>query len=228
MPVIEITESDIAPENAELCGIKIYAVMLHPKDQIARQRLLDAIEAASIRDQAERTGATGVIVPPHLLNVGNADELLSAAMASVTRGSEKAPDAPQMTGGRVAGNLLALVLMHKDELGSKSTLGLAISKLSDNLKKHNAKNAREKDLNDYWVKWRSVSHLWGALIILEDNTKYINAPTSLQIRMLLAMAEELRRQAETHRSDHSSRTLLVPGECWTVPGEISLPAIRFR
>jgi hypothetical protein len=81
--------------------------------------------------------------------------------------------------------------------------------------------------NTVWNKYRKVSHFWAAFVSMAWFDPATVFPCTFErLPDFLAIAEEFRRRGETAKKTWKSPDyVLTPGECFTLPKDLELPAI---
>jgi hypothetical protein len=134
-----------------------------------------------------------------LMSGGDPHSTLDRLTEPVVKGSSKAPDAPRLVAGEVAGEILLRVLDQAQKNPQRASLNLARSELSANLiREHRAQGAGPRDLMEIWLGWKIVAPLWAAALIFRalsfDHGSFFGYPDSL--RAFLFAAERLRKKGE--------------------------------
>jgi hypothetical protein len=73
--------------------------------------------------------------------------------------------------------------------------------------------------NEIWPRFRSVAHLWGAVVYCRSAAFPCRQD---ELERFLHIAEFMRSDGEAWRPKQSGRTLLTPGKTWRLPDDIRL------
>jgi hypothetical protein len=160
-----------------------------------------------------------------LMSGGDPHSTLDRLTEPVVKGSSKAPDAPRLVAGEVAGEILLRVLDQAQKNPQRASLNLARSELSANLiREHRAQGAGPRDLMEIWLGWKIVAPLWAAALIFRalsfDHGSFFGYPDSL--RAFLFAAERLRKKGEAFHPKRAKEPLFLPGECWQTSQELGI------
>ena len=134
--------------------------------------------------------------------------------------------------GWIAGQILFFVLRCAIHQPGDATTGRAVRVIQHVLAREARLQKRdfsssESKIWDAWGKYKCVSHLWSALLILEKGEDGLNIENLPEI---LSMAEFLRSQGERHYPPPKrakAEPLLDPKKTWKSPEGLKLPHTSF-
>ncbi len=215
MPILEIV--DRSGRLVQFAPTIIAAVMLSPND--ARRR--NEIEAAGYADTAIQVDhPTPAKIMAHIHLGPGTNTLLKEAQS-------------QGYLGLIAGQILLFVLRcaaHKPEDASvRKAIEINERALAREARLQGRKfpNSTTK-IRNAWGDYKSVSHLWAALHILEKGEYGLNPENLTEF---LGTAEFLRRRGEEHYPPPKrakATPLLAPNEAWRAPEILDLSYITFE
>lgn len=245
MPLLDLSSEDFAgnPLQRRFAPMKVMAVMMHPENATARDRLLVSIGfrgAASWANQLR----VGLTVAPDatdlFVQVSDPNELIDQALQPVITGFKGLGDGPSFSGGHLAGAILLKVLHLHQQDATHASLELARTEISNELQALKAKRVRPKDLKLPWNAFRSASHLWAAYIRWQVVSEQKEAreigitvgsliPTEpVAFKAFLALAETLRERGERIKHKNAATPILKAEQMWRLPpefGDIRLPEL---
>jgi hypothetical protein len=238
MPNIDLSPEDFRqnPLIAGFAPMKVMAVMLHPTNASARDRLLLSIGVRAAYKLAEGA-ATGVQIQPAAIpmmaQASDPFDLIDQATEPVIIGFKKLGDGPSFTGGTIAGLLLLKVLHLHGQDATTATLDRARTEVSGELQQIKAKTARPKNLKDPWTRYRSVAHLWAARVhwdkasqtdegvALKMSSHAFLPSQPAQLAAFLALAETFRERGERIKHKNAATPILKADQMWRLPPSLA-------
>jgi hypothetical protein len=85
----------------------------------------------------------------------------------------------------------------------------------------------ERKIREAFYNYRCVAHLWAAWMLLETS-RVFEVAGSIDLGLLLAVAEDMRRFGESFMMPRRREPILTPSEIWKVPNDMNLPEIRIH
>jgi hypothetical protein len=239
MPFLEISDGSGNVDFGS-AAFKLPAVMLFPDDANARRQWVAAAALKLLKDRPrpEQNPDFPIITPPDVLEIISQTPHPEELMSRVTDRIEQ---------GRIAGNILNLVLSLSQFAPKHATVRKAIRVLGVHLVKQGKRAglslpASPSALKSIWPRFKSVSHLWAAVPSgfvegvsgIADFAKYISPHDARsfidRFFEFLAHAEKIRLLGENHHApggrnnSFATKTpMLDPDATWKVPGDLNLP-----
>ena len=220
MPVLEVVSADgqFVP-GAGKCILTTMLVPEGPSDERWHLHL-----AAQTVDEIFEDAANGVTLTRAAFNL-----LYDAGRGAVERDQNR-----RHRHGEHAGDVLLAVRALAREQPAVASLGKAIRMHAADM--HNVDREpvlrSESKLRAAWDEFQSVAHFWAACRLLLRSSEYGDG-ADIDWPLLTALAENLRRWGENHRSPTGSTgtgrteaTLLDPASGWRVPDQALLPYER--
>jgi hypothetical protein len=239
VPVLSITDGS---GNINLIRVvfNLPAVMLFPEDESARRHYIAAATLDFLKHhRAPEQNLDFPITPPEVLEIisegPKPDELISRVAERVEQ-------------GRIAGNILDLVLSLSQFAPTHATVRKAIRVIGVHLVKEGKRIRRRppassSTLKSIWTRFKPVSHLWAA--VPSDFVEYVSGTSDFSksvnfggVRELidrglefLAVAEKIRLFGENHHApggrNNSSAIkipMLDPETTWKAPRDLTVSA----
>ncbi|MGI4763956.1 MAG: hypothetical protein ACRYGP_02640 [Janthinobacterium lividum] len=227
MPLIDIAPFEILTPALKV-GIKakVIGLMLWPDDEHKRFNFI----VSNVNDAAQRiaiSNNTGLAMDAEFSRllrdrtIIHPKGMITEALQPVIRGAVKTPNAPQLTPGEIAGQVL-IHATHRLKEGQKN-IGLndCLDRVSEDLRRDGAMNARQKDLKHHWHKFRSVSPLWASYLTMR-RIQHMGRKSKpgWELYNLLMGAEVFRMDGELISHRNATEGLLPPGSVWQLSGEV--------
>ncbi|MFC0709742.1 hypothetical protein [Azorhizophilus paspali] len=216
MPIMEI----VAPAWEAFLPIQVFAYMIYPKDESARQAFIAHKCGEIALKTAQKSNAAEVALPTGLLEI-----ILKTC-------GTKAHEVPVKTvlSGAVASHiLLALIEMQAEgvepSVNKAIHLAKAFFKRAESRTGHKVTAADTRSYRRYWADYKPVAHLWAATQFAADPLHHDHWRSAMQDDSLriLALARDLLHAAEGITNTNSSGPILDREKMWTLPGTILLP-----
>ena len=215
MSILDII--DDTGELRQLAPVIIAAVMLSPADERRRNEII----ATGYVDTALQISQP---IPPEIAEVIHC----RASAATITSQA-----GPQGYLGWVAGQILLFILRCDAHRPEDASVRKAINIIERALARADRLQGRKfssstATLRKAWGDYKSVSHLWAALHLLEKGEYGLNTENLTEF---LGTAEFLRRRGERHHPPpkHAKTTpTLASNETWRAPEILGLPHIAFE
>jgi hypothetical protein len=211
VPIIELPGQALTP-GASTSFVPIFAVMLYPKDETQREHFLAACMARSYWLWREADA------PEHFLSdfhawIGVLWELPLSPKRVFQDGLGRVRRAS--LSGRLLLYLLRLARHHQRHC----TVERAKMLVSE-FDRPKGKPVSESLAEKAWAEFKTVSHLWVALLNLTAAKNLPEVIDNEQCRLLLGNAEAIRKLAEGF-------LLLLPDETWRAPEREEIPERKF-
>lgn len=233
MPLIDIAPFEVlTPALERGARAKVFGLMLWPNDEHKRfdfvisnvQDFAQSIAIANntgleIHTDFARLLHEKSIVPPRIM--------LQNAWQPVVYGAAKSPNAPELTPGQVAGQILIHATNRLKEGHKNIGLNDCLERVSQDLRREGAMNVRPKELKHHWHNFRSVSPLWASfLTAIRYQQVGIQPKPGLEFATLLIRAEMFRWDGEAIMHRNAAEPLLPQGSVWQLPDDVKECLLR--